>query len=177
MFIKQIIEFQLKGAGPQPTCNPKTSSTCTPKTGYFENKTKISKKNKSSSELLLTSIQLYCRRQCTLVLLTWINLITKFILLAFYPLYPPSLATFRCLCANPGFWSSILRYFCLTYSSSFWKFLIASYCMWFADWVTPIKNPSYDYARIQKVFTFGHFIFKQKKMLSSSREQDIFEDM
>ena len=53
--MEQIIEFQLKGPGPQPICDHKTSSTCTPKTGYFENKTKISKKNKSSSDLLLAS--------------------------------------------------------------------------------------------------------------------------
>ena len=48
MFIAQLIEFELKGSGPP-------DRTCNPKTGYFHCKTKISKENKSSSELLLTA--------------------------------------------------------------------------------------------------------------------------
>ena len=48
MFIEQIIEFELRGLGlPGRICNPKT--------GYFYDKTKISEKTKSSSELLLTA--------------------------------------------------------------------------------------------------------------------------
>ena len=38
MLIKQIIEFKLRGLGP-------LNRTCTPKTGYFHVKTKISRKN------------------------------------------------------------------------------------------------------------------------------------
>ena len=45
MFIAQIIELR----GLSPHCR-----TCNPKTGYFQDKTKISNENKSSSELLLT---------------------------------------------------------------------------------------------------------------------------
>ena len=55
---------------------------------------------------------------------------------------------------------------------------MTSCCMWFVDWGTPIKNPGYADARIQEVFMFGFFPFNQSKtMLSSSREQDIFEDL
>ena len=45
--IEQIIEFELKGPD-------STGRTRNPKTSYFDNKTKISMKNTSSSELLLT---------------------------------------------------------------------------------------------------------------------------
>ena len=38
MLIKQIIEFKLRGLGPR-------NRTCTPTTGYFHVKTKISKEN------------------------------------------------------------------------------------------------------------------------------------
>ena len=38
MLIEQIIELELKGLGP-------FSRTCTPKTGYFHDKPKISKAN------------------------------------------------------------------------------------------------------------------------------------
>ena len=48
MFIEQIIEFELTGPGPP-------GRTCNAKTGYFHDKTKISKENKSLSELLLTA--------------------------------------------------------------------------------------------------------------------------
>ena len=48
MFIEQTIEFELKGSGsPGRTCNAKA--------GYLHGKTKIFKKTKSSSELLLTA--------------------------------------------------------------------------------------------------------------------------
>ena len=46
MCIEQIIEFELRGLEPH-------GRTCNPKTGYFYDKTNISKKNKSLSELLL----------------------------------------------------------------------------------------------------------------------------
>ena len=38
MLIEQIIKLQLRGPGPP-------DRTCTPKTGYFYDKTKISKEN------------------------------------------------------------------------------------------------------------------------------------
>ena len=48
MFIEQIIEFEFRGPGPP-------GRTSNAKTGYFDGKTKISKENKPSSELLLTA--------------------------------------------------------------------------------------------------------------------------
>ena len=48
MFIEQIIEFELRGPGLY-------GRTWNAKTGYFHGKTKISKKNKSSSELIRTA--------------------------------------------------------------------------------------------------------------------------
>ena len=50
MFIAQItgIEFELKGP-------ELLGHTCNPKTGYFQDKTRISKKNRSSREILLTA--------------------------------------------------------------------------------------------------------------------------
>ena len=48
MFIEQTIEFELRGSGPP-------GRTCNPKTGYFHDKTKISKEKQSLSELLLTA--------------------------------------------------------------------------------------------------------------------------
>ena len=47
MLIEQIIEFQSRGPGP-PDC------TCTPTTGYFHDKTKISRK-------ILEWIIIYCQ--------------------------------------------------------------------------------------------------------------------
>ena len=41
MFIEQIIAFELRGPGPFKTF----THTCTPSTGYFYSKTKMSKKN------------------------------------------------------------------------------------------------------------------------------------
>ena len=46
MLIEQIIEFKLRGLGP-------LSRTCTPTTGYFHVKTKISKENLRVEYLLL----------------------------------------------------------------------------------------------------------------------------
>ena len=57
MVIEQIIEFELKGRGP-------LSRTCTPKTGYFHNKTNISKAN---LWLIIICCEKYCRRKCTLL--------------------------------------------------------------------------------------------------------------
>ena len=48
MLIEQIIDFELRGPGP-------LGRTCTPKTGYFHDKTKISKAKRSSSESLFTA--------------------------------------------------------------------------------------------------------------------------
>ena len=57
MLIKQIIELQLRGPG---LCG----RTCTSVTGYFHDKTKISKENLRVDYYLL----LKCRkRQCTLI--------------------------------------------------------------------------------------------------------------
>ena len=46
MLIEQIIEFKLRGLGP-------LNRTCTPTTGYFHVKTKISKENLGVDYLLL----------------------------------------------------------------------------------------------------------------------------
>ena len=46
MLIEQIIEFKLRGPGP-------LNGTCTPTTGYFHVKTKISKENLRVDYLLL----------------------------------------------------------------------------------------------------------------------------
>ena len=46
MLIAQIIEFKLRGMGP-------LNHTCTPTTGYFHVKTKISKENLQVDYLLL----------------------------------------------------------------------------------------------------------------------------
>ena len=54
MLIEQIIEFQWRGSGPP-------GRTCTPVTGYFFDKTKISKENLQVNYHLLLK---YCRRQC-----------------------------------------------------------------------------------------------------------------
>ena len=70
MFIEHIIEFELRGSGP-------SGRPCNPKTGYFYNKTKISKK-KSSSELLLTA-KYVAEGNVPCFLFTWTKSITKFI--------------------------------------------------------------------------------------------------
>ena len=71
MFIEQIIEFELRDPGP-PGC------TCNPKARYFYGKTKISNKNKSSSELLLTA-KYIAEGNVPCFPLTWTKSITKFI--------------------------------------------------------------------------------------------------
>ena len=49
MLLEQIIEFELRGPGP-PGC------TCIPTTGYFHNKTKISKRKSVSRSLFIAKI-------------------------------------------------------------------------------------------------------------------------
>ena len=50
--------------------------TCTPTTGYFYNKTKISKENIREHYCYL--LLKYCMRQCTLLSPTWVKSLTKF---------------------------------------------------------------------------------------------------
>ena len=57
MFIEQIIEFKLRRAEP-------LGRTCTPITGCFHDKTKISKENCRVDYYLMLK---YCTRQCTLL--------------------------------------------------------------------------------------------------------------
>ena len=66
MRIEQI--FELKGPGP-------LGRTCTPITGCFHDKTIISEENIRLDCYLLLK---YCRRQCTLLSLTWAKSLTKF---------------------------------------------------------------------------------------------------
>ena len=68
MPIEQIIEFELRGPGPP-------GRTCTPITGCFYEKTKISKENVGVDYSLLLK---YVRRQCTLFLRTCAKSLTKF---------------------------------------------------------------------------------------------------
>ena len=66
MLIEQIIELQLRG--PEPP-----GRTCTPITGYFHDKTKISKENLQVDYYLL--LKCY-ERQCTLLSLIWTKSLT-----------------------------------------------------------------------------------------------------
>ena len=68
MFIKQIIEFLLTRPGPY-------GRTCSPIAGYFHDETKIVKDNLRVDYYLLLK---YCRMQCTLLLSTWAEPLTKF---------------------------------------------------------------------------------------------------
>ena len=68
MLIEQRIEFELRG--PRPC-----SRTCTLTTGYFHDKTKISKANLQVDYCLLLK---HCMRQCTLLSPTWAKSLTKF---------------------------------------------------------------------------------------------------
>ena len=63
MLIERIIELQLRGPGPP-------NQTCTPITGYFHDKTKVSEENLRVDYYLLLKC---CQRQCTLLLPTWIS--------------------------------------------------------------------------------------------------------
>ena len=68
MPIEQIIEIQLREPGSPGRTYP-------PVTGYFHDKTKISKENLRVDYYLLLK---YCRRQCTFHPPTWANVLTKF---------------------------------------------------------------------------------------------------
>ena len=57
MLIEQTVELQLRGPGPP-------GRTCTPVTGYFHNKTKISKENLRVDYYLLLKCS---KKQCTLL--------------------------------------------------------------------------------------------------------------
>ena len=66
MLIEQIVELQWRGPGPP-------GLTCTSITGYFHDKTKISKENlRVGFHLLVKS----CTSQCTLLSPTWTKLLT-----------------------------------------------------------------------------------------------------
>ena len=61
MLIEQIVELQWRGPGPP-------GLTCTSITGYFHDKTKISKENPRVGFHLVLKC---CRSQCTLLPPTW----------------------------------------------------------------------------------------------------------
>ena len=66
MLIEEIIELKLRGPG-------SPDQTCTPITGYFHDKTKISKENlRVDYDLLLKCSQ----RQCTLLPPNWSKSLT-----------------------------------------------------------------------------------------------------
>ena len=68
MLIEQIIKFEFMGLVP-------LGCICTPATGYFYDKTKISKENLRVDYYLLPK---YCSKQCTLLSPTWAKSLTKF---------------------------------------------------------------------------------------------------
>ena len=68
MFIEQTIKFEFRGL-------VSLGRVCTPATGYFYDKTKISKENLRVDYYLLLK---YCSRQCTLLSHTRAKLRTKF---------------------------------------------------------------------------------------------------
>ena len=68
MLIEQIIKFELRGDGPP-------DRTCTPITGCFHDKTKISDENLQVDYYLPLK---YCRRPCALLPPTWAQSLTKF---------------------------------------------------------------------------------------------------
>ena len=68
MLIEQIIEFELREPGPP-------GRTCTPTTGYFYDKTKMSKANHRVDYYLLLK---YCWRLCNFLPPTWAKSLTKF---------------------------------------------------------------------------------------------------
>ena len=68
MFLEQTIKFEFRGLVP-------LGRICAPATGYFYDKTKISKKNLRVDYYLLLK---YCSRQCTLLSPTQAKSLTKF---------------------------------------------------------------------------------------------------
>ena len=76
MFIEQIIEFELRGPGALKfKFNNTFTRTCTPTTGCFYEKTKLSKEN---LPVHYYSVLKYWTRQCTLISPTWAQSQTKF---------------------------------------------------------------------------------------------------
>ena len=71
MFIKQTIEFEFRGLVP-------LGRICTPATGYFYDKTKISKENLCVDYYLEYLLLKYCSRQYTLLAPTRAKSLTKF---------------------------------------------------------------------------------------------------
>ena len=69
MLIEQSFELELMGTGP-----PGGRPTCTPTTGYFCDKTKISEKNLRVDYYLLLK---FYTRQCILLSLTWAKSLTN----------------------------------------------------------------------------------------------------
>ena len=68
MIIEQTIKLEFRGLVP-------LGRVCTPATGYFYDKTKISTENLRVDYYLLLK---YCSRQCTLLSPTRAKLLTKF---------------------------------------------------------------------------------------------------
>ena len=68
MFLEQTIRFEFRGLVSFGRMN-------TPATGYFYDKTKISKENLQVDYYLLLK---YCSRQCTLLSPTWVKSLRKF---------------------------------------------------------------------------------------------------
>ena len=68
MFIEQTIKFEFRGL-------VLLGRVCTPATGYFYDKTKLSKENLRVDYYLLLK---YCRRECILLSPTRVKLHTKY---------------------------------------------------------------------------------------------------
>ena len=66
MLIEQTIELQLRGSGPP-------GQTCTLISGYFHDKTKVSKEN---IRVDYYSLLKYRKKQCTLLFSTWTKSLT-----------------------------------------------------------------------------------------------------
>ena len=72
MFIEQIIEYELRGAGPP-------ERTCSLITVYLIIIFMTNQKSLKENLIVDYSLQLkYCRRQCILLLPTWAESLTKF---------------------------------------------------------------------------------------------------
>ena len=67
MLIEQIIEFELRGMGP-------LDRTCTPTTGYFYVKTKISKENPLADYYLVLKYLQNLTPKCETINVFWIKL-------------------------------------------------------------------------------------------------------
>ena len=69
MLIEQINELEFR--------RPVPGRTCTPITAYFNDKTKISKKNLRVDYYLVYLLLKYCRRQCALLTSSYLGQITQ----------------------------------------------------------------------------------------------------